>query len=251
MKRFFILLLVALLSSMVALAADAPVNTDDQAFSEATKLYGEGRYSEASDAYRALIASHPLSAALHANLARANYRDKKLPEAILEMRRAAALSPRDPEIRSDLALMRDTTSDRIVPHLGMNPLRMASNLGNGVSEREAWKFLILTASLFFALLSLRLYRNRAWVGWAWVASGVMLVLSTTLLLGKLLWTPDFGVVKADEAPVRSGTATTDTLLFKLHEGTEFNILKRSEGGWVKIELADGKIGWVEGKDVVF
>lgn len=251
MNRLLMLLWMVALMPATLVAADAPVRTDAQAFAAAAKLYSEGNYTGAAAGYRSLIAEHPASAILHANLARAAYRDKMLAEAILEMRRAALLSPRDPDIKSDLTLMRDSTSDRIVPQLAMNPLRLASALGHSVSEREAWKLLIASAFFFFTLLSLRLYHNRAWVGWGALACGLALALTATALLGKLLGTPDFGVVKAEETLVRSGTATTDTVLFKLHEGAEFDILKTLSEGWLKIELADGKVGWVESKDVVY
>jgi len=52
-----------------------------------------------------------------------------------------------------------------------------------------------------------------------------------------------GVILVEEANVRSGYSQQDTVLFLLHEGAEVQIIGE-ENGWHKIQLPDGKKGWI-------
>ena len=61
---------------------------------------------------------------------------------------------------------------------------------------------------------------------------------------------DFGVIAVEEAKIYSGKGRKSVLLFTLHEGAEFTI-EKSEDDWLRIELADGKRGWINQKDIVF
>ena len=55
-----------------------------------------------------------------------------------------------------------------------------------------------------------------------------------------------GVVLAKEVTVRSGNGINNTALFQLHDGAEFKITQQ-EGDWLKIELPDGKKGWIDSR----
>ena len=57
-----------------------------------------------------------------------------------------------------------------------------------------------------------------------------------------------GIVTSKEILVRSGRTINGTVLFKLHDGTEFEWVEEN-GGWVKVRLCDGKKGWVQRKVV--
>ena len=52
-----------------------------------------------------------------------------------------------------------------------------------------------------------------------------------------------GSVTVKSTPNESGTD-----LFVLHEGTKVEILEEL-GDWCKIEIADGRQGWMKGKDI--
>ena len=55
-----------------------------------------------------------------------------------------------------------------------------------------------------------------------------------------------GVVLAKEITVRAGNGINSTALFQLHDGAEFKIIEQ-DGDWFKVELGDGKRGWVQSK----
>jgi uncharacterized protein YgiM (DUF1202 family) len=55
------------------------------------------------------------------------------------------------------------------------------------------------------------------------------------------------VVLAPVSNVKSAPNSTGGNLFILHEGTKVEVLE-SVGGWSKVELSDGRQGWMESKD---
>lgn len=56
------------------------------------------------------------------------------------------------------------------------------------------------------------------------------------------------IVTVPVSSVKSSPGSTDQSLFILHEGTKVSVVDRL-GDWYRIELADGRQGWMEGKDV--
>jgi len=60
---------------------------------------------------------------------------------------------------------------------------------------------------------------------------------------------DYGIVVSAVSSVRSSPSDENTKsLFVLHEGTKVEILEVL-GDWSKVEIADGRQGWMEGKDI--
>jgi uncharacterized protein YgiM (DUF1202 family) len=56
------------------------------------------------------------------------------------------------------------------------------------------------------------------------------------------------IIFATEAEVMNAPTTTSETYFELHEGTKVTVLE-SLDNWKKIRIADGKIGWIEEKDL--
>jgi uncharacterized protein YgiM (DUF1202 family) len=76
-----------------------------------------------------------------------------------------------------------------------------------------------------------------------------LVAFVLLLAGALLfeWSQLEGrkeaVVMAEEAQVRAGPGTDQTLSFRLHEGTEVEVL-RTVTGWYEVKVSSELRGWI-------
>src|SRR5262249_10751676 len=113
---------------------------------------------------------------------------------------------------------------------------------------ESWILLIVCMFGFWGSAAFFLFFKKDVLKWSLFLSGMGLLLSGGLLVQKELQKP-FGVVTA-AAKAYSGPAISNVLLFELHEGTEFHVDSRDESGWIRIELADGKKGWVEQKSVL-
>src|ERR1700677_5128458 len=76
-------------------------------FSTATRLYAEGKFAGAAEAYQHLIDSAGTSPNLLFNYGNAEFKAGNLGRAIAAFRRAGLLAPRDAEIRANLEYVRN------------------------------------------------------------------------------------------------------------------------------------------------
>lgn len=214
-------------------------------FAEANLAYKDGRYETAAGLYEQLIAAGYATGHLYYNLGNAFYKSGALGKAILNYRRALLLMPRDEDIQSNLAYAIEQTTDKL----------QCSDLGSMLkdfcfwytllTEHELLALFLVVHALFWISIAIQRFNGND------VAATAMYVcLFLTLVFGlsfavktyNVHIAPD-AVVIPHEITVRAGTSINDTPLFKLHEGTVLRWKEESEG-WVKIELCDGKKGWV-------
>ena len=76
-------------------------------FSAANRLYAEGKFAGAAAAYEKILQAGAQSPALLFNAANAEFKAGHLGKAIAAYRRAEQLSPRDAELRANLAFVRN------------------------------------------------------------------------------------------------------------------------------------------------
>jgi tetratricopeptide (TPR) repeat protein len=123
MKRKTAIILAATLlaSTMLcrfvfATVGNAPVITDPLAsFNQAGALYKEGKFDQATAIYEALSARGTPNAALLYKLGNSYYRAQKPGMALIAYERALRLSPRDSDIRFNVAFIRQLAGE---PDLG-------------------------------------------------------------------------------------------------------------------------------------
>ena len=97
-----LLLLLALFFTGTIFAAD--VNAD---FSSANELYAKGKFADAAAAYEKILQTGGQSPALLFNYGNAEFKSGHLGQAIAAYRRAELLTPRDAELRANLAFVRN------------------------------------------------------------------------------------------------------------------------------------------------
>src|SRR5947208_2144848 len=103
-RRWWHLPVVVLLLLLVAL----PLRAVDLSagFEQANKLYEEGKYAAAVDAYTKLLESGSGSEALYFNRGNALFKLGQVGRAIASYRLAEKISPRDPDLRANLQFAR-------------------------------------------------------------------------------------------------------------------------------------------------
>jgi len=245
--RFLLILLVAV--PFFALAQEPST-----LFSQAKDAYDQGNYSDAIQDYQQILRQGIESASLHFNLGNAYFKSGELGEAILHYEKASKLAPRDQDIKYNLQIARARIQDQINPP----PMSFVMKVYNGVKywlslNELAWTtvILILVTSLFFA-------------GW-WLVRGeqlnrvarslfivgiILLIFTTPLLISRTLEAHQekYGIVLDPELKVYSGPQTISTEVFVIHEGTKVQV-EREQDNWYKIQLLDGKEGWVQDQSV--
>src|SRR3974390_1217295 len=97
-----LILLVTLLGAGHIFAADFHAD-----FASANKLYAEGKFADAAKAYETLLQTGEQPPTLLFNYGDAEFENGHLGKAIAAYRKAKLLSPRDPELRANLAFVRN------------------------------------------------------------------------------------------------------------------------------------------------
>ena len=148
--RFGIVFLAAFLFAGNLFAADVTAD-----FSAANRLYAEGKFVDAAAGYEKILQTGAQSPAVLFNDANAEFKAGHLGLAIAAYRRAAQLSPRDDEIRANLAFVRNQVQGATVRESRWQNWFGALTLNEGA---------LLTAALFWltlALLAARQIRPRS------------------------------------------------------------------------------------------
>jgi tetratricopeptide (TPR) repeat protein len=210
----------------------------------ANQAYLEGLYEEAADGYEALLERGHLNGHVLFNLGNAYIRLGELGKAILHYKKASVLLPRDGDLKANLQYGRSLTKDRI-EEVSPSFWHSLAFWYFGMNFRELLIAFVFLNTLLWGSALLHLYRESEWVKWSfWLSLLLSLILGVSAgLKYRESVRNTGGVILAEESPVRAGFSRSDTTLFVLHEGAEFTILDE-EKGWWKIELQDGKKGWL-------
>jgi tetratricopeptide (TPR) repeat protein len=215
------------------------------AFLRGNKLYQAGDFAGALSAYEE-VASRGLTAPeLEYNLGNAALKSGRIGSAVLHYRRALAQRPNYESAWVNLNYARSLTQDlkSEAPPSQHQGWTAGLRLGPG----RAGFLLFLAVTLFLASDAWRRMGNRApgWLGGAeWTAAAVALLLVAALVFEwSQLSRRKEGVILAEETEVHVGPSPEQTVSFRLHQGTEVDIL-RSVPGWIDVRVSPELEGWV-------
>ena len=238
-KLLFILLGLACIGNLMA----ADPNND---FSAANKLYAEGKFADAANAYEKMLQSGEQSPALLFNAGNAEYKAGHLGKAIADYRRAALLTPRDAELRANLDFVRNQVHGATVRE------GRWQNWVNTLSLNEG---AVLTAVLFWVTLGLFVARQLRPALVPKLRSVTRLAVALTFFSATILglqaanhFNGRTAVVTEAEATVRSGPFDEAQSAFIIHDGAELSVLDQHDN-WLQVANGAGKTGWVPAKQV--
>jgi len=223
--------------------------TAGDAFDRGNNLYRGGRYADAAREYESIIRQGYVSAEVYYNLGNSYYRLGKLGSAILSYERAYRLAPSDPDIQQNLKLANQRTLDRIepVPELFLVTwLREAAALfplaTTAVVVVVLWALLFLSLAAGYLVLPDAVKRLARWV----TLGSAVLALLFVILLGMQIYessSRNDAIVMTPVVTVKNSPDSQSSDAFVIHEGLKVGLSDRV-GDWVKITLADGKVGWI-------
>lgn len=215
-------------------------------FAAANKLYAEGKFAEAATAYDAILKTGTQSPALLFNAGNAEFKAGHLGKAIAAYRQAELLTPRDAELRANLAFVRNQVQGATLH---------AARWQNWVNSLSLNEGTLLTAGFFWLTLGLLAIRQLR-PALALKLSGLTrLTVGITLFCGAVLalqaanhFHSSVAVVSAAEATARSGPFDDAQAAFTAKDGAELSILDRHDD-WVQVQGTAGKTGWLSRKQV--
>jgi tetratricopeptide (TPR) repeat protein len=245
-----ILISVVLLGGLCASAA---AQTAMDEFDRGNAFYRDGKFEQAAAAYEIILKQGSGSPAIYFNLGNSYYRLGKTAPAILAYERALRLRPNDPDVKHNLDLVNLKTLDRIEPLPELFFIEWLRTVSSYMPlHTTIWIFVLEWLILFSSLAALylltnpnvlRLFRN--------ITISVLVML---VPFGVLLVTQIADARVRNDAIVTTSVATAKTSpdpqsldAFVIHVGLKVK-LNDSVGDWIKIVLADGKVGWIRSQD---
>jgi tetratricopeptide (TPR) repeat protein len=226
----------------------------DSLFVQANELYRQENYTEALKAYEEIEAMDQESWALYYNIGNIHYKMNRVAPAIFYYEKALKLRPDQQDVRFNLEFANQMVLDNIEP--------LPRNLGQRFMDAvilkltyETWAKIAVGLAFLFALLFL-MYHFSYSTGkkrFYFITSIITVILVTTSVFFAFrnqLYVKNNreAIIFATEAEVMNAPTTTSEAYFELHEGTKVTVLE-SLDNWKKIRIADGKIGWIEEKDL--
>jgi len=217
-------------------------------FTEANKRYQDEDYRAAADGYARLILSGLRNGEIYYNLGNCYFKLGMLGKAILSYRLAERYLPRDQDLKANLDYAREMTRDKIESRQLSNFFNEFCFWYSKLNLKELLLVFLAANALCWALALARLWQNRGY--WRHLfLTALSLTLLLALSLGFKVYQSSYSadaVVITREASVRAGIGAGSTALFQLHDGVECRIIQQ-EQDWAKLELADGKRGWMEAR----
>jgi tetratricopeptide (TPR) repeat protein len=241
----FVAILAAGLAALVS-TASLPAADEARTFDDANRLYEQGEYADAIQAYESILVTGQSSAALWFNLGNACFKHGQIGRAIVSFRRAQACAPRDPDIRANLQFARNS----VAGGNAVLPGRWVRWLSRLTLDEIA---LLTTASIWlcFGLLTARELRPAArhFLRVPTLVASLWAVLCMgwlgTLCAQNARAT---AIVVTPEATVRFGPLEESQRAFTARDGMELAVTD-TQGHWLQVADASRRIGWVKREEV--
>lgn len=227
----------------------------DSLWNQAVAEYAAGNYSAALDGFSAIEDYGYESAGLYYNIGNCYYKaGNYLGMSILYYRKALRLDPSFEDAKVNLSIAKESTLDRIdeIPEFIL--LTWIKSFRDTLSS-DAWAWISLVSFFAIAVFVL-LFRFGNSVPLRKTSFSLAAVCVLCMIISVIFAlnlrdagaSGDEAVITVPVCSVKSTPGSSDQSLFILHEGTEVDVLD-SIGGWYRIEIPDGRQGWIEKDDL--
>jgi hypothetical protein len=253
MSQRLFLLAVLFGTVLAVLPARLCGQTPEQRFEQGNEAYQQGKIPEAVEIYESILRNGYVSGPLYYNLGNAYYRAGNIPRAILNYERALRFMPGDDDLHHNLQLANLMITDKIEPTPRLFLWDYFDAVKNAFTlEAVTWLsyagFVLVVGCICFIILG-RTYFIRKLALWGSVASAVIFIGFLTLFFVKMndVNRTNEAVVTASIVTVKNSPDEKSSDAFVLHGGVKVQIVDQLSS-WVKVRLADGKVGWMESKE---
>ncbi|MCL2098289.1 MAG: tetratricopeptide repeat protein [Bacteroidales bacterium] len=249
MKKVFFFSTILCLLALAAGKNAAYAQTADEQWIQANELYAAGNFAEAESLYKAIESNGYVSADLYYNLGNAYFKQQSWGKAILYYERALRLNPEDKDIVHNLDMANAMIIDRseAVPEFFLATWIRSIYSVAGADTWGWWAIVFFAACLLLALLFFfaRSITLRKFSFFIAILS--LLCCGTCILFAhyqkQALHDQSKAIVMSAVVTIKSSPDNSGKDLFILHEGTKVTLLE-SLGQWQRIQLTDGRQGWL-------
>ena len=243
-KLKYLTLLIVLFGNFVINAQDL-----ETLMKTGNNFYQNKQYQEAIENYESILQQGYVSGDLYYNLGNSYFRIGAIGNAILFYERALKISPSHEDAAYNLRIANARTVDKIQE---ITPLFFIKwwNILLSTFTSTGWQTIIF---IFYILLltCIAVYflvRNLQTQKFAFIFGSLNIV---ALLIALILFfssleresSNDYGILLKSVATAKISPDAQSNDAFVIHEGIKFRIEDQVKN-WVKIKLADGKVGWL-------
>lgn len=246
MRRYSVILFI-----LSVLMVNVPVTSQeddnqDTNLASALTAYNNGDYTLAAQYFENTIDESSPRANLYFNLGITYLQLDRIGPAILALRRAQQLQPRDPDIGRMLNTARSRRVDYQRDEVNLFDRITTSTYATATEDEMLWVTMVAWSVFFSAVGMMSLVRTwrRAIFPVVLVSAFFLFLVGGTLLIRlrtDLLRPP--AVVTDLSTDVYSGPSEQYLTMFTVYSGAEIRVLDQN-GAWVLIQLDDGRRGWV-------
>lgn len=218
-------------------------------FSDANKLYEQGKFHEAIAGYEKTLQSGIVTTPVLFNLGNAFLKSGQIGQAIGAYRRAEKLSPRDPDVQANLQFARNQAGGG-----STHPTPLWIKISGKLTLNEWAISASIALSVWFVLLAVRQWGQNYRKSFRGIlfALGILwmlLALGLASAIQRELFS-NSAIVIVPEAVVRRGPFEESQSAFALRDGAEVSVLDKNNG-WLEIVDAAQRKGWLPKTDVLF
>lgn len=250
-KALYILLALVLATSSVS----AQNNVLDSLWQAGNDNYAMGNFNAAIESYSAIADKGYESANLYYNLGNSYYRAGNMGKAVVYYKKALKLEPSNADAKANLAMAKARCVDKIEQVPEFMVVTWVKKLRDTFSS-DTWAYIGLVAVFFLCVIPLFFRyvikngsgKRVAFILWLIVLVVVILSFAFSFSSYKKAKGGDEAVVVSAVGSIKSSPSQDGNPVFILHQGTDVKILETVED-WCKIEIADGRQGWVKSSDL--
>lgn len=245
-----IIILFILFFSFYPTALLSVETTLQEKFQQGNEAYFARDFPKAIQIYGELERRGLKSGDLFYNLGNTYYRMGQVGRAVYYYAKALRYHPRDRDLNANYRYVLSQRADKIEEPLSQRATRMLFFLMELTTLKELLMIAALFYVLFFVLLAFNIVRRRFVLTaalWGLAAINLFLLPSAAMKFYQERIRATAVVVKP-LVPVLSEPSVGAIKLFELHEGALGSVTDR-EGDFIKVQLADGKRGWVSRAEV--
>lgn len=238
---------------LVGLVLGQDVANPDSLYVTGNEAMLQEDFAKAIHTYESLIAQGNEHIDLYYNLGNAYYRENMLGNAIWAFEKGLQLSPRDSDLKFNLALANARLRDRIeMPEtiIILEQYRAVKKATTLMDTILVGATLLMVGALIYFLK--KYYRWQS----IWISRLIIALLVMSLLVHLIAFDKYFEISNTQEAVIVQAEVEVysapfdrkETILFRLHEGVKAEITQ-DQDVWFEIELIDGKKGWIKSENV--
>ena len=216
----------------------------------ANRAFDAGEFQQAVDSYLAVIDTGHLNGHVFYNLGVAYYHMQRLGESMAAFLAARRYIPRDADVSFNINYLQERLPDEVAKKAKEGFWALVQSFSSYLNPKETSIFTLIFLTIGLILITIAMFKRQlVFIFKLGILLIIFAIIFAILNHTKLRFARQWGAIKNAATAIHSGANPNSIVLFKLNAGAPLTIVKRTDT-YIKIELADGKQGWVQKEGVV-